>query len=363
MSARAPATPPRCARALPAMMALASWCAALAPRAIWAAPPPASAPAPPPASAPAPPPASAPAPPPASAPAPPAGAQAPAGADTDVARAAYDAAKVLYEDGDYAGALLGFQRSYELSGDLRSLWNMAICEKGLRRYARAIKLLERYLTEGGERLTDEDRAGAQYLITTMRAFVSTVVLTANERGAAVFIDEEQVGVTPLARPLLVDVGFRRVRVSKKGFVSFDERRRIMGATEVAISVRLAPEVHEGRLVVVAGKRDLIWLDGKLLGEGRFDGAVPSGGHTLRVSAPGMKPYQADVSIEDDRVRRVQVTLEREAPALGLPAWLLVGGGAVLAAGIGVGAGYLLFKAGEDPAPVRGNLGPYVIEVP
>ena len=279
----------------------------------------------------------------------------------DAAKAAYDAARVLYEDGDYAGALLGFQRSYDLSGDLNSLWNMALCEKSLRRYARAIRLLEKYRVEGGERLSEQDRRGAAYLIETMRAFVSTLALTTNERGAAVFIDDDQVGITPLARPLLVDMGFRRVRVIKKGFFPFDERRQVVGGEEIDVAVRLVPEVHEGRLEVSAGPQDLIWLDGKPVGQGRFAGVVPSGGHTLRVTAPGMRTYQAEVLVQDDRLRRIQVTLDPQ-PRTGLPTWLLAAGGAVIAAGLGVGAGYWISQAGAPDEPTRGNLAPYAIDV-
>jgi hypothetical protein len=46
----------------------------------------------------------------------------------------------------------------------------------------------------------------------------------------------------------------------------------------------------------------------------------------------------------------------------VPTWLLVTGGAVLAAGLGVGVGYAIFKAGEAPPPTAGNLPPYSVDV-
>jgi TolA-binding protein len=44
----------------------------------------------------------------------------------------YQAARILFDDGDYAGASLKFQHAFEESGDARLLWNIAVCEKNLR---------------------------------------------------------------------------------------------------------------------------------------------------------------------------------------------------------------------------------------
>src|SRR5580692_10239044 len=64
------------------------------------------------------------------------------------ARRDYDAGKLLFEDGDYATALLKYQAAYDSTKDARLLWDVAVCEKSLRHYARALAALARYLTEG-----------------------------------------------------------------------------------------------------------------------------------------------------------------------------------------------------------------------
>ena len=46
---------------------------------------------------------------------------------TGDARAEYESAKLLFEDGDPAGALTKFKRAYEISKDARLLWNVAVC--------------------------------------------------------------------------------------------------------------------------------------------------------------------------------------------------------------------------------------------
>ncbi|HEY0466020.1 MAG TPA: hypothetical protein VGC79_17540, partial [Polyangiaceae bacterium] len=75
-----------------------------------------------------------------------------------MAKADYAAAKILYEDGDFQGALQKLKASYEAAKDPRLLWNMAACEKNLRHYAEVARLVDRYLAEGGALVSPQDRA-------------------------------------------------------------------------------------------------------------------------------------------------------------------------------------------------------------
>src|SRR5882724_2714841 len=54
---------------------------------------------------------------------------------TGGAKSDYEAARLLYGDGDHAGALVKFQSAFDQSKEPRLLWNMAACEKNLRHYA------------------------------------------------------------------------------------------------------------------------------------------------------------------------------------------------------------------------------------
>lgn len=292
---------------------------------------------------------------------PPAGSTSLGDSLTGAAKGAYDLARGLYRAGDFAGALLQFERAYDLSSEPRLLWNVAVCEKNLRHYARSIKAIERYQAEGGTRLSEEDQKDAVHLLKAIRPFVAVMTVKVSEPGADVSIDGERIGATPLAGPLLIDMGARRIRVSKKGFHDHTQTEQVFGETEIALDIALKKEIHQGRLIIAAGKDDVIRLDGKLVGQGSWDGAASSGGHTLRVTAPGMKPYQTEVIIQDNVVRRIHVTLDPE-PRTGVPTWALITGSALLAVGAGVGLGYLAWTASEAPEPVIGNLGPYLVKL-
>jgi PEGA domain len=274
---------------------------------------------------------------------------------TGLAKAEYEGGKVLYGDKDYANAIVKFQRAYEISTDPRLLWNIAVCEKNLRRYSKMLATIKRYQKEAGPRLTDDEKARAAEIVTTVAQFVSALTVTVNEEGADVFIDDEKVGTTPLAAPVTVDVGTRNVRVVKAGFKTETVPKPIPGGGALALDVRLEKEIHRGRLLVVAGPEDLILLDGKPVGKGRWEGAVKSGGHQVRVTAQGMAAYQSEAVVQDTQTRRIEVTLNPLPKTDGTKTILWIVGGAVLATGAAVG-GAFLFKPSKA-AEVEGSIAP------
>ncbi|WP_437310399.1 PEGA domain-containing protein [Sorangium sp. So ce388] len=272
---------------------------------------------------------------------------------TGMAKAEHGAGAALFKDGDYAGALARFERAYELSRDHRLLWNVALCQKNLRRYAKMLATLRRMEDDAGAALTARDKQDIAELIQAAQVYVSRLEVTASEAGATVFVDDEPVGTTPLAAPVPIDIGERRIRVSKPGFVDFVRQEKVVGGGSVAVLARLERAVHRGRLLIAAEQDGLIALDGKVVGKGRWEGSVPSGTHALRVTAPGMKPHEVAVLVRDEEHRRIDVSLERAPERGGASRWLWIGGGAAIFAGALV-AGALLFEPGT-PAE-QGSLG-------
>jgi hypothetical protein len=276
-----------------------------------------------------------------------------------MARAEYEAGRILYADKDYANSIVKFQRAHELSSDPRLLWNIAVCQKNLRRYSKMLETIRRYRKEAAAMLTDEDRAQAAEIIKTVETFVSALKVRVNEDGVDVLVDEEKVGTTPITDPLFVDVGIRKIKLKKAGFKDVVVQREVVGGGEMSLDLNIEKEIHRGRLIVAAGENDLVLLDGKPLGKGKWEGTLASGGHTLKVTGPGMTPYQSEVVIQDDQLRRVDVTLvavPRDATRTVL--WIV--GGAALAAGAAVG-GAFLFKPSKTAA-VEGNISPGTVQL-
>ncbi|HEY4158026.1 MAG TPA: PEGA domain-containing protein [Polyangiaceae bacterium] len=238
---------------------------------------------------------------------------------TGDAKADYEAGKLLYGDGDYAGARVKLFAAYDLSHDPRLLWNVAACEKGQRHYAKVATLVQLYLKTGGDLLTDDDRKEAQDLLNAIEAFTVGLSITVSEPDAQIFVDGTSVGASPLPGAVTVDIGTRQIEVQKPGFLKFSKSLAVGGNKQAALDVKLEREVHEGELTVNAPPKATILIDSKPVGVGRFVGKLPSGGHTLHVDAPGFRAYQSEVVIQDHEKRGVDVVLEPNAAPGAAPA--------------------------------------------
>jgi hypothetical protein len=266
----------------------------------------------------------------------------------------YNAARILVGDNDYAGALVKFEQALEHSGDLRLLWNMAVCEKNLRHYASVLRLLTRYQREGDARMTEAQRTEVAAVVQTVRTLISRVHLEVNEDNAAVFVDDRPAGTTPLAEPLLVDLGHRRIRAAKNGFHDAVLVQDFAGGSEVAFSLTLQPEVRAGRLMVSAASADAIHVDNRLVGYGVWQGEVPAGEHAVRVTAPNMRPYSHELVVSAGQMRSLQITLEPEKSSVSPLVW--IGAGVIVAGGLAIGGYFLLRPTPEGGQAYVGTLG-------
>ena len=283
---------------------------------------------------------------------------------TGEAKAEYDAAGLVFGDGDYAGAVLKFERAYELSKDARLLWNMAVCEKNLRHYTKVVQLVRRYQSEAKALMSEQDRVDAADLATAAASFVSQLKVTVDPAGAEIAIDDQMVGTAPVAQPLMVDIGERKLRVSKAGYVEHVQTIRLSGKTSIEVSIKLEPEVHEGRVNVATDPGASIYVDGKAVGAERWTGALSAGGHTLRIQAPGKRAYQGEVIVREKETREVHITLDPEvALSSSSTKWLWIAGGALVLGGASVGT-YFLLKPKNEPAEISpGSMTPGNVQMP
>jgi len=284
------------------------------------------------------------------------------------ARVEYESGKILFLDGDAAGALVKFQRAYELSKDPRLLWNVAVCEKRLRHYARVIEHLERYRIEGASVLEPDELRDAAELIAELRPFTGTVRLKVNQSMAEVTVDGQPVGSTPLDRAIVLDIGQRTIRVTREGYLPVTRQVMISGPEEQAIEVQLVPELHEGRLLVVTDPSATIYIDDEVVGVERWDGKLASGMHTVRVRALDGTTERREVMVKDGDARVVQIGVGgKDGPVpkggggIGTAGWVgIVGGSVALIAG-GVVTGMVLGNRTKDP--VQGTMNPGVVQLP
>jgi hypothetical protein len=222
----------------------------------------------------------------------------------------YAAGKILYEDHDYATALVKFQDIYDKARDARLLWNIAACFKNMRHYARALDALRQYVATG-EKLSPQELQDARDVIGAIEPFTTSVTFRVNEPDAELSLDDEVLGTTPVMRPVVVDIGTRRVRLKKEGFRTVDRDVPIGGAKDATVD--LVIERSGGHLELTVPPDASVIVDDKPAGQGpivKLDLSV--GGHALRITAPKAHAYQGDVTIEDGQTRVLAIKLEQDA---------------------------------------------------
>lgn len=271
------------------------------------------------------------------------------------AKADYDTGVALYKQGSFAPASAKFQSAYETSKDARLLWNAAAAEKQQRHYAKSRTFVRQYVTLAAD-LTDKDKQDANDLLAVLDKLVSEVTINVNQPGAAIFVDGEQIGESPMPKPATLDTGTRSFRVTKEGFLPYEAQVPIAAEPTGVVNVALAPHIKDGRIAVRASQADaVISIDHKLLAKGSYSGVVPSGSHQLSVTKDGYKPYELSFTIAENGTRSFDVTLEKNKRKV--PVWAIVAG-SVLVAGIATAVIVIAAQPDDSAKIADGTFPPY-----
>lgn len=168
-----------------------------------------------------------------------AAAQTPTKAALDEASSRFKKGVDLYKEGDYRAALIEFRRAYELAPNYSVLYNMGQVQFQLQDYVGALSSLERYLSEGGSQVTAQRKAEVARDVDKLRARVAKLEIVTNVSDADIAIDDLPAGKSPLAKPLLVSAGRRKITISKAGFQSATKLVDVAGADSARVSIDLA----------------------------------------------------------------------------------------------------------------------------
>lgn len=209
---------------------------------------------------------------------------------TGDAKAAFERGITLYQNSNFEGAQAEFDRAYKLSSDPRLLFNMAIAERDMKHYARAVQLLQRQLDEGKGSLSDEEKRTSSDVLEGLARYTAPLTIKVNEEGAQLFIDGRDTGLTtPLSGPVTVDVGERVITLRKAGFLESSKALNISGGTPASLDVQLEPSVRSGKLVVRAtgAPSALVFVDGVERGPTPWEGSVAADiKHSIELRAKG-----------------------------------------------------------------------------
>jgi hypothetical protein len=270
------------------------------------------------------------------------------------ARAAFEQGKDLFEHEDYVTAHAKLERAHELSANPRILWNLAACAAKQKRYALAIAEAERYLLEGGSKLTPEQTDRAQRFVEELRGLVAEATFSVAPAGAKLTIDRTPRGLLGAPTVVLLDLGAHVVQLEKDGFEIARANLDITKVGKQSYAFTLVELVKMGRLAVATDVDALIEIDGKPVAKGVYETALTVGPHRVRIAAPDREPHEGIVEVTDGATKQVSVALapQRKDSVAWWP-WGVIG---AVAVGAGIG-GYYVFKPRDTVGqPVEGSIG-------
>jgi hypothetical protein len=146
----------------------------------------------------------------------------------------------LYEELDWRAALIEFERAYSIAPHYAVLYNIGQSRYQLQDYAGALSAFDQYLALGGAQGPADVAGRVRATAEELRGRVARVLVTTNVDDAEIAVDDVVVGKTPLASPLVVSEGRRRIGAAKPGYASVVRTVDVAGKDSTEITLRLAP---------------------------------------------------------------------------------------------------------------------------
>lgn len=209
---------------------------------------------------------------------------------TREAGASYDLGLVLYEEGDYQGAVDAFVASYCAKAHPAAFYNIAQSYERLLDFELSVRYFERYVAEAGPRAANRKRAALRAEV--LRKLPAQVRVATVPAGATITI-RNQTGITARGTaneelPLEVTQGEYTMHVEMPGYDSIQQPLITKPGQPYSYYLRLTAK--KGRLEVTASPANgRIFLGDRLVGVGTYAESLPVGRYEVTVEAPDRQP--------------------------------------------------------------------------
>jgi hypothetical protein len=144
----------------------------------------------------------------------------------------------FYKDKDFPAALVEFKRAYELLPNYNVLFNLGQTARELKDYAAALTAFEQYLRDGGAKISAARRKEVAAAIDELRQKVGKIKVVTSVNGAEIVVDDVLVGVSPLADPVMVNAGRRKLSARSSGYTPAQRMVDVAGTEETTVSLDL-----------------------------------------------------------------------------------------------------------------------------
>ena len=242
-------------------------------------------------------------------------------ADEATATAAYKQAEELAKQGKLADACPLYEASYHADPKLGALLHAADCQEKIGHTATAWAEFTDAIELAGKQ-NDPRVDVARRRAAALEPKLARLHLAPPKQlipGLVVKRDGADITVL-VGTDIPLDPGDHAIVASAPGYQDWTKTVSVTTPGKVEIEIPVLdkqvveapkPVVHEGTLKITTLPTAEILLDQQHVGTGTYEARLKSGGHTLRVVAGGMRPYQSEIVVGDDETRTIDVPLEKE----------------------------------------------------
>lgn len=132
----------------------------------------------------------------------------------DEGRARFNKGVALFRTSEFRAALVEFNRAYAIAPSYRIQFNIGQTCAELQDHVCAMKAFERYLADGSSKGQPAHRTIAEGEVKRLRSLVASVRVFVNVPGAEISVDDVRVGMSPVAEPISVSAGRRKLTATR-----------------------------------------------------------------------------------------------------------------------------------------------------
>jgi hypothetical protein len=192
----------------------------------------------------------------------------------------------LFNDGNFGAAIAEFEAAYAERPRASPLLNLALCQKSLFQYPKAIAALERALEHHGDTMEAEDRTAAETAIRDMRALLGYITVEVTPANAVIYVDDDPLPPGAKDKPVALGPGKHRLSAHAEGYETGEETVTVTSADRDKV-VRFALVPNMGWVVVKTGDPEMaIAIDQQPMALGEWAGLVEPGTHLVQMYKPG-----------------------------------------------------------------------------
>jgi len=137
---------------------------------------------------------------------------------------------------------------------------------------------------------------------------SHIVVMSTTLGAEILLDGKRVGTVPMEDKISVSPGVHSVELRLRGYSTYMEKVKVRAGRTVEVEIDLIAVDGIVRITTTNIVDATIYVDEDIIGSTPFDGSIPAGDHTLRITKPGFEPDVRQLRIQAGKTYNITVEL-------------------------------------------------------